>query len=57
MKKIDFIKVCNDLDKSGFYKSSDKLEKLVKISQGLYGAMENPTPLYSDLGTTNVPYT
>lgn len=57
MKKIDFIKVCNDLDKSGFYKSSDKLEQLVKISQGLYGAMENPTPLLSDVGTTNLPYT
>jgi len=57
MKKIDFIKVCSDLDKSGFYKSSDKLEKLVKLSQGLYGAMENPTPLYSDLATTNLPYT
>ena len=57
MKKIDFIKVCNDLDKSGFYKSSDKLEQLVKISQGLYGVMENPTPLLSDVGTTNLPYT
>lgn len=57
MKKIDFIKVCNDLDKSGFYKSSDKLEQLVKISQGLYGVMENPTPLLSDVGQTNLPYT
>ena len=33
MKKIDFIKVCNDLDKSGFYKSSDKLEQLVDDSK------------------------
>lgn len=57
MKNINFIKICNDLDKLGFYKSSDKLEKLVKISQGLYGEMENPVPLPSDYGTTNIPYT
>lgn len=58
MKNMNFIKICNDLDKLGFYKSSDKLEKLVKISQGLYGEMENnPVPLYSNLRTTNLPYT
>jgi len=57
MKEINFIKLCSDLDKSGFYKSSDKLETLVKISQGIYGNVENPVPLPSEYRTTNLPYT
>ena len=57
MKKISFIKICNDLDKQGFYKSADNLEKLIKISQGIYGAGDGPDFLPSQLRETRVPYT
>ena len=57
MKNIDFIKICNNLDEQGKYKSSDNIEKLIKISQGLYGQMEDPVPLPSRFRTTNMPYT
>lgn len=56
MKNLDFIKVCSLLDEGGYYKSSDKLEKLVKIAQGgIYGLVEDPAPLGSNLQTTGLP--
>ncbi len=57
MKNIDFINICNNLDKQGNYRSSDNFEKLIRISQGLYGLVENPVPLPSDYRTTNLPLT
>lgn len=57
MKNINFIKICDDLDKKGFYKSSDKFEKLIKVSQGIYGLVDNPIPLPSEYRTTDTPYT
>lgn len=51
MKRVSFTFLCKELDRNGYYKSADKLERLVKIAQ-MYGQTQ-----FDDIFATNLPTT